>query len=265
MRPEPVTSDGGLLQRRRNAVQGPEAVISVGSYEALVCLAAGVPDLHDAIDRALAPHHAYWRSWSIDADVAGRAGNGLRALQDLEARRDAAAARTREAWHFWQELLVVYPPPAAMADLRGTYETEPDAFIRSRLEAEYRAQPAISAIWALAGIGPGHTVFDTYPGHSRLLERSFVRGHDVVRHFDRPEPELLAMERTRALSIDALVTQEGRWIETPEPHGAAADNTCLMGEGCFDLSVLQPYYSLLDDYLSAILPEALVVPVHFTM
>lgn len=246
-------------------MQGPEAVISVGSYEALVCLAAGVRDLHDAIDRALVPHHANWRSWSIDADVAGRTDSGPRALQGLEALRDGAAARTREAWDFWQELLVVYPPPAAMADLRGMHETEPDAFIRSRLEAEYRAQPAISAIWALAGIGPGPTAFDSYPGHSRLLERSFVRGHDVVRHFDRSEPELLAMERARALSIDALVTLEGRWIETPEPHGAAADTACLMGEGCFDLSVLQPYYSLLDDYLSAILPEALVMPVHFKM
>jgi hypothetical protein len=221
----------------------------MAGYSALVCLAAGESDLHRAVDRALAPHRENWRAWSIDAEF------------DLEALRNDSMTQAREAWRFWQEVLEVYPAPVDMEELRGHCETEPTGFMRARLESEYREQPAISEVWALAGLTSDPGVLDSYPRHSRLLRRWFVRAHDLVRHFGDDEPELVADERARACATDVLVTAQGRWVETP--RSPCAVDECLMGGACFDLTVLRPYYALRDEYLDAIALDTTVVAVHF--
>lgn len=220
----------------------------MAGYTALVCLAAGEADLHQAVERALASHKEHWRAWNIDPEF------------DLAALRDDAVTRAHEAWRFWQEVLVIYPAPRPMDELRDYCETEPTGFIRARLESEYRDQPAISEIWAHAGLTSNPTVLDAYPRESRLLRGWFLRAHDLVRHFE-DEAELAADERARAFETDVLVTVDGRWVETPlSPH---AVDDCLMGGPCFDLALLQPYYALRDAYLDAIAADTTLVAVHF--
>jgi hypothetical protein len=48
----------------------------MAGYSALICLAPGELDLHQAVSRALAPHREHWRAWSIYAEF------------DLEALRN---------------------------------------------------------------------------------------------------------------------------------------------------------------------------------
>lgn len=221
----------------------------MAGYSALVCLAAGEPDLHAAVERAFAPHGEHWRAWSSYAKF------------DLEALRNDAETRAREAWRFWQEVLAIYPAPLTMEEVRGHSETEPTGFLRARLEAEYRQQPAINEVWALAGLASGPAVLDSYPHESRLLRRWFVQAHDLVRHFEEDEAELVAAERARASATDVLVTVDGRWVERPSSPGAADD--CLMGRSCFDLAVLHPFYALRDAYLNAIAADTTLVAVSF--
>lgn len=234
----------------------------MGVYNGLVCLPMAVPDIHDHIDHILAARHADGTlqirrgedSWWIGA---------VYTQSELAAVREIAAARARAAWQFWQDLLEVYSPPTEMAELRGQLESEPTGHIRDRLEAEYRAQPAINELYTLAGLADGSTVFDAYPHQSRLFQRTFVSAHDLVRHFDITESQLLAAERTRVFATDVFLTQTGRCIETPQPCGP--HTACLAGGECFDLSVLQPYYALIDEYLSVLSPESLTVSFHYKL
>ncbi|MFJ7066695.1 hypothetical protein [Streptomyces sp. NPDC101115] len=143
---------------------------------------------------------------------------GPRRLLDLDTRREAVAARAREDWRTWHDFARAFPPARTMNELRQEFCALHGAGPDDRFRGQFEEQEVIRAIT-----------------ESPAVLALTTGMYDPVQQFAEPEEVHVDRLRSRVNTTDALLTLDGRWLDTSAPsYFAFADAYLLrVPEDCF--------------------------------